>query len=176
MVADFGSIGWNYLDQQLGLANNPSSCLCRKPEHHKLWAHMSAGSGTGVFNASEGVERVRKGFQKPDGTVVPFAFITEGSTAEYYVNTHPCDLFSVPLKMEPRGYALAAKKNWSLTTSVNNAILKMRSNGQLESLRRKWWSGTCSGGIRQRGFGALVLSSIATLSLLMTSSLSSASV
>jgi len=108
---------------------------------------MSTGTGTGVANAQEGVQRVRESFGGR-----PYAFITEGSSADFWVNSPPCEFTSVSVKMMSRSYALATKKNWPTRDLIDNALIRMEQDDELLELQRKWWNtGACaaqSGGTR----------------------------
>ena len=97
-------------------------------------------------NSKDGVVKVQDG----DGK---YAFMIDSSTAEYWVNKKPCDLYSFRLgsALDCHKYAFAVKKNPSQNMDNNNlwsrlqrAIHELKSNGELERLKAKWWPHECS--------------------------------
>jgi len=95
-----------------------------------------------------------------------YAFMIDSSTAEYWVNKKPCDLYMFRLgsALDCHKYAFAVKKNPAQNTNSNNlwsrmqrAIHHLKSNGELERLKAKWWPHECSGA------GALFVSQLNAL-------------
>jgi len=93
----------------------------------------------------KGVETVQKG----DGK---HAFMIDSSTADYWVNKQPCDLYSFRLNsaLGCHKYAFAVKKDPRQNNDNNNlwwrlqrALFVLKSTGELERLRAKWWPHEC---------------------------------
>jgi len=96
--------------------------------------------------SGDGVRKV----QASDGK---YAFMIDSSTADYWVNKKPCDLYSFRLgsALDCHKYAFAVKKDPRQTNNVNNlwsrmqrAIHHLKSSGDLEGLKAKWWPHECS--------------------------------
>jgi len=82
-----------------------------------------------------------------------YAFMIDSSTAEYWVNKKPCDLYSFRLgsALDCHKYAFAVKKDPSRNNDDNNlwsrltrAINHVKGNGEMERLKAKWWPHECS--------------------------------
>jgi polar amino acid transport system substrate-binding protein len=65
------------------------------------------------------------------------AFITESAQIEKFVKNNP-DLKSLPLPEYTSEFAIAAPKDSELMTSVNEAIVRLRKNGALEEIKKRW--------------------------------------
>jgi len=104
-----------------------------------LWDTMSENSSMFTNNAQEGIERVRHG----DGK---FVFFLESNMAEY-VTERKCDLMAVGDKLNKISYGIGLPLNSELRKPINNALLKLESDGTLRRLKFKWW-------IMERGGGA----------------------
>jgi len=96
--------------------------------------------------SGDGVRKV----QDSDGK---YAFVIESSTADYWVDKKPCDLYSFRLgsALDCHKYAFAVKKDPRQNNNPNNlwsrmqrAIHHLKSTGDLESLTAKWWPHECS--------------------------------
>jgi ABC-type amino acid transport substrate-binding protein len=89
--------------------------------------------------SADGVKQVRNGNGK-------FAFIIESSTADYWMNQKPCDLTSFRLgsALPYHNYSFAVKKNSPLKERLNTAIRELKSKGEHDVLRAKWWPTECS--------------------------------
>lgn len=98
------------------------------------------------LTSRDGVRKV----QKSDGK---YGFMIESSTAEYWVNKKPCNLYTFRLgsALDCHKYAFAVKKDPRENLNTNNlwfrlerAIKKLKSDGELERLKAKWWPHECS--------------------------------
>ena len=145
----------------------PPCVHCRNSQGNKLyermWQYMESTADIRVPDAKEGVRRVRESFAGR-----PYAFITEGSTADFWVNQQPCDLTRVTVTMSERGYALAVKKNWPTGDSIDAALGRLEQSGALATLRQNWWTkGGCasssSGGRRATGGGDVAATGVRLL-------------
>jgi len=94
----------------------------------------------------------RAGVMKVKESDGKYAFMIDSSTAEYWVNKEPCDLYSFRLgsALDCHKYALAVKErspqhpNHQLKLKVEDAIRDLKSKGELERLKDKWWPHECS--------------------------------
>jgi len=124
------------------------------PDYKQMWDEMSKNPNYGTVPSTEvGVEMVRKA----DGR---YAFITEGTTADYWVHQKPCDLVSVKGKMDTRQYALAVRRgNSELKAKIDEALTQMKDDGELDQLHRKWWieKSECGGATSFISTGSLVI-------------------
>jgi len=103
------------------------------PAYMLMWQEMSGNPDYGMLPVSEeGIRRVRQS----DGR---YAFITEGTTADYWILRQPCDLVKVDGKIDTRHYALAVRHNYQLKAKLNEALTQMENDGVLNQLKRKWW-------------------------------------
>ncbi|MDA1474924.1 transporter substrate-binding domain-containing protein [Bacillus changyiensis] len=71
------------------------------------------------------------------------AAIIEDIVAQKYIDKNP-ELIGFNLPKEPdekAGSAIAFKKNSELTEKFNKALQEMEKNGELEKLKKKWFSG-----------------------------------
>ena len=98
------------------------------------------------LTSGEGVRKVR-------GSDGKYAFMIDSSTAEYWVNKEPCDLYTFRLgsALHCHEYAFAVKKEPSQNLNANNlwsrlerAIKQLKSDGELERLKAAWWPHECS--------------------------------
>jgi len=98
------------------------------------------------LTSADGVRKVRES----DGK---YAFMIDSSTAEYWVQKKPCDLYSFVLgsDLDCHKYAFAVKKDPRQNINSNNlwsrlqrAIDTLKGNGELERLKAKWWPHECS--------------------------------
>ncbi|XP_058799684.1 glutamate receptor ionotropic, kainate 2-like isoform X2 [Phymastichus coffea] len=80
----------------------------------------------------EGVERVIKGKRK-------YAFFMESTTIEYQVERR-CELQMVGTLLDNKGYGIAMPHNSPYRTMISTAILHLQEKGDLQDLKKKWWS------------------------------------
>jgi len=111
--------------------------------------------------SGDGVRKVRDS----DGK---YGFMIDSSTAEYWVNKQPCDLYTFRLgsALDCHKYAFAVKRDPRENLNSNNlwvrlerGIKKLKSEGELERLKAKWWPHECS--------AAAAAFSITTLNVLL---------
>ena len=91
-------------------------------------------------NSANGVKKVQEGNGK-------FAFIIESSTADYWMSKKPCDLYSFRLgsALPYHDYSFAVKRgNGALKQMLDSAIQQLKSNGEHDVLKAKWWPSECS--------------------------------
>ena len=79
------------------------------------------------------------------GSSNSFAFISDSATSEYETSTPPCTLRIVGNLFKQFGYGLALPKGSPYTEMFTLAILRLRSDGEIEKLIKTWLrSGQCS--------------------------------
>nr|WQS23387.1 ionotropic receptor 4 [Diaphania glauculalis] len=72
------------------------------------------------------------------------AFIYDGTVLDYLVSQdEDCRLLTVGSWYAMSGYGLAFTRNSKYLSMFNKRLLDLRSNGDLERLRRYWMTGTC---------------------------------
>ncbi|KAG7296048.1 hypothetical protein JYU34_021144 [Plutella xylostella] len=117
----FGTVPWSHTDATLAKYF---------PEPH---AYMSKYNRSTV---SAGVASVL--------TAELDAFIYDGTVLDYLVSQdEDCRLLTVGSWYAMSGYGLAFARNSKYLTMFNKRLLDLRSNGDLERLRRYWMTGTC---------------------------------
>jgi ABC-type amino acid transport substrate-binding protein len=92
------------------------------------------------LTAAEGVKRVREGNGR-------YAFVIESSTADYWKEKEPCELTSFRLgsALPHHNYSFAVKKsNNRVLQKINEAITTLKSRGEHDVLKAKWWPTQCS--------------------------------
>ncbi|XP_070563523.1 glutamate receptor 1-like [Ptychodera flava] len=105
--------------------------------YQQMWrAMISHTPSVFVESEEEGIRRVRESEGK-------YAFIGESQSLEYLASRPPCDLSFVPGHIYMRSHGFAFPQNSTLRDRVTMAILKLREEGILEELHRKWWYGPC---------------------------------
>ena len=95
----------------------------------------------------------RDGVRKVQSSDGKYAFMIDSSTADYWVNKKPCDLYSFRLgsHLDCHKYAFAVKKDslqnlaqYSLLSRLEAGLRHLKSTGELERLKAKWWPHECS--------------------------------
>lgn len=75
------------------------------------------------------------------------AFVYDGTVLDYLVSQdEDCRLLVVGSWYAMTGYGLAFSRNSKYVNMFNRQLLEMRSNGDLERLRRYWMTGACRPG------------------------------
>ena len=68
------------------------------------------------------------------------ASIMDAGNLEYAVNVIYCNLTLVGAAFAPSSYGIAMPKGWSYGQALDIAVLSIRESGELDTLKRKWWS------------------------------------
>ncbi|KAK8780356.1 hypothetical protein V5799_018300 [Amblyomma americanum] len=103
----------------------------------KLYRYMEEQGGREVTSLREGVELVRS---SSAGDVVVFA---DAISAEYLCGQPPCTARVLRAPYVARHVALAVQKNGTLRERFNQAIATLSDTGELEEIKRRWWSVRC---------------------------------
>jgi glutamate receptor, ionotropic, invertebrate len=82
-----------------------------------------------VQSAEEGIAKVKAG---------GYAFILESTTLQY-IRNRDCELIQIGDLLDDKGYGIAAPSGSPWISLITNAILKMKTYGELGSLYEKWW-------------------------------------
>ncbi|XP_013146716.1 PREDICTED: glutamate receptor ionotropic, NMDA 2B-like [Papilio polytes] len=117
----FGTVPWSHTDATLAKYF---------PEPHAYMAQFNRSTvGAGVTSVLTG---------ELD------AFIYDGTVLDYLVSQdEDCRLLTVGSWYAMSGYGLAFTRNSKYLSMFNKRLLDLRSNGDLERLRRYWMTGTC---------------------------------
>jgi len=99
----------------------------------RMWTAMNNARPT-VFTSSneEGVDRVSK---STDGG---YAFMMESSSIDYEIE-RKCDLMQVGGLLDSKSYGIALPPGSPYTGAISSAILKLKEQGRLHELKKKWW-------------------------------------
>jgi len=89
---------------------------------------LSDPAGLPVSNAA-GVSRVRAG---------GYAFFLESSSAEFHTSTD-CGLVTVGGLLDSKGHGIVLPQGSDSREELNLALLTLREEGVLDSLKAKWW-------------------------------------
>ena len=81
------------------------------------------------------MDRVRKG--KGDGDSGDFVFIDEAVINQYHANQE-CDMDSLDQEFGEKKYSMGFPKGAPFKDDINRAILKMKENGLLDDIRKKY--------------------------------------
>ncbi|XP_037506071.1 glutamate receptor 1 [Rhipicephalus sanguineus] len=104
----------------------------------KLWGHIDEqGAGRQVPSLRQGVDMV--GSNSPGNLVV----FSDALAAEYVSGQPPCNTRVIRAHHTSRHIALAVNKNDTLRERLNHAIATMSETGELDEIKRKWWSTRC---------------------------------
>ncbi|KAL3848028.1 hypothetical protein ACJMK2_018911 [Sinanodonta woodiana] len=106
------------------------------PIDQNIWNNIKKNIDNLPNSYSEAIGRVRNS----DGK---YAFIIEGSAAQYAAAQQPCDLMVVGEARSDRVYGFACRKSLDFCRQLDMAILHMKENQDLEMLRKKWFERDC---------------------------------
>ncbi|PAA89430.1 hypothetical protein BOX15_Mlig007793g1 [Macrostomum lignano] len=99
------------------------------PEFLAVNAFLSRNPSWNVKSTEDGLQRVRKG---------GYVWIAEGITADHHGMTE-CELVSSPTGLATVDIGLAIAKGSNLKQAFDAAILKVKANGELDSMKSRWW-------------------------------------
>ncbi|XP_014664582.1 PREDICTED: glutamate receptor 4-like [Priapulus caudatus] len=109
--------------------------------YQTMWQYMETQKpSVFVFKNSEGVKRVRQSKGK-------YAFLLESTTNDYINNRKPCDTMKVGENLDSKGYGIATPLRSDLREQITWAVLKLREDGELQTMENTWWydKGECGG-------------------------------
>lgn len=89
-----------------------------------------------VTTRMEGVERVRTSEGK-------YVFFTETPFAEYVNNRRPCDTKIIVENFNTQFFGLAVQQGSPLREKLNEAIAVLSESGELDEIKKKWWTSQC---------------------------------
>ena len=106
------------------------------PVIRKMHLEMSRNPDVFVSNAKEGVDRVN---------TTRYAFLVESTFAEYLSKMY-CELTYIEDRNNyfPRQYAIAMPKDSIYTPKFNTAIKKLKTSGQLDRIKARYWRDRCT--------------------------------
>ncbi|XP_064481900.1 glutamate receptor 1-like [Ornithodoros turicata] len=102
----------------------------------RMWEAMKADRSVLVANRQEGVQRVRDSSGK-------YVFLTESLFAEYINGRRPCDTWTLGESFSTQFFALAVRLGSPLRNVLNEAITNLSENGEIEEMKKKWWTSEC---------------------------------
>nr|XP_037285104.1 glutamate receptor 1-like [Rhipicephalus microplus] len=103
----------------------------------KLFGYMGEQGSRQVPSLRQGVDMVRSNLP---GNLVVFS---DALAAEYLSDQPPCDTRVIRAHHTSRNIAFAVNKNNTLRERLNHAIATMSETGELDEIKRKWWSTRC---------------------------------
>lgn len=103
----------------------------------RIWDVMKSDQSVPVYSRQEGVQRVRRS----DGSYV---FLTESLFAEYVSGRRPCDTWTLGKRFSTHYFALAVQLGSPLRDTLNEAIASLSETGELEDMKKKWWTSECA--------------------------------
>merc|ERR1711892_1523233 len=104
----------------------------------RIWLAMSQNSEFSSESNKEGVDRVLR----DNGD---YAFFMESNTAEY-VTERICDLITIGGLLNQVDYGIGFPLDSIHRKPINQALLKLESEGTLKKLKTKWWKQKRGGG------------------------------
>ncbi|XP_041358488.1 glutamate receptor-like isoform X2 [Gigantopelta aegis] len=128
------------------------------PTYRQMWNFMSANSDVFVKTVDEGIQKVRDSNFK-------YAFLLESSNIEYVNNRKPCDTVKVGPNLNQKAFGIATPRGSNLRDMVTLAVLTLKEDGTLYTLKNKWWyeKGQCGldGSGKESSKRSLSLSNVA---------------
>jgi len=106
--------------------------------YEKMWRAMSEKPEVFTKDNKDGVNRVRR----DDGN---YAFLMESNTAKY-VTERKCDLRTIGGLLNKADYGIGFQLESIHRKPINQALLKLESEGTLKRLKIKWWKQKRGGG------------------------------
>ena len=97
--------------------------------YERMYHFMLSTPGAIVNSAEEGIAKVKS---------ERYAFILESTTLKYMLK-NDCDLIQIGDLFDDKGYGIAAPHGSPWIPLITNAILKMKTFGELGSLYDKYW-------------------------------------
>jgi hypothetical protein len=94
-----------------------------------MYRFMRLTPGSFVESVEEGMAKVKAG---------GYAFILESTTLKYMLK-NDCDLIQLGDLFDDKGYGIAAPNSSPWIPLITNAILKMKTYGELAILYEKYW-------------------------------------
>ncbi|XP_045449719.1 glutamate receptor ionotropic, kainate 3-like [Melitaea cinxia] len=75
----------------------------------------------------------------------PYAFFMESTSIEYTTQRH-CDLIQIGGLLDSKGYGIGMKKGSPYKVYIDEALLKLKENGDIQKLKDLWWKEKMGGG------------------------------
>jgi len=128
-------------DIKYGCIENGSTHQFFKSTNISLYKDMLAAmeKDTSVF-----VKSYDEGIKKIEASKGKYAMIMENTTANFYSQSSDCKFITVG-SFNPSTHAFAIKKGDSHLGAINDAIKKLKKEGEMDKLVANYWKGnTCS--------------------------------
>lgn len=97
----------------------------------RMWEFMNSRFDVFVDSTVEGIQRVRESKGK-------YAFILDGTTAEYVNERMPCDTATIGKPLNTKSFGIATPIGSSIKVRLNLAVMHLVENGDIEKLKNKW--------------------------------------
>ncbi|XP_005097800.1 glutamate receptor ionotropic, kainate 1 isoform X2 [Aplysia californica] len=103
----------------------------REDPYERMWAFMKLHEKDSLLtNTTEVIAKVKKG---------KLAFISDGVTNGYYANQH-CGIESIEQNFGSKDFSLGFPRGAPYLDDINRALLELKEEGVLDTLKEKWWS------------------------------------
>ncbi|KAI8781077.1 glutamate receptor ionotropic, kainate 2 isoform X2 [Biomphalaria glabrata] len=101
----------------------------KEDPYERLWAFIKLNEDKVLLdNTTEIINRVKAG---------TMAFIADGVTNGYYANQH-CGIESIVQNFQTKDFSLGFPKGAPYLDDINQALLRLKEEGVLDTLRSKW--------------------------------------
>ncbi|CAL8121828.1 unnamed protein product [Orchesella dallaii] len=97
-----------------------------------MFEHMGGTSQMNVRSNEEGIKLVRQKRGK-------YAFLLDSVINDYTNSRQPCNTMRVGPELNSISYGLATSFRSPLREKINLEILRLRENGVVRNLKKKWW-------------------------------------
>lgn len=101
--------------------------------HRRMWEAMNSKPDVFKNSNAEGVEAVRSSKGN-------YVFFMEANAVEFVNTQRPCDTTQLGDTFGVRSFAVAVPKGSSLRKHLDEAIAHLSETGELERLKKKWWT------------------------------------
>jgi len=118
--------------------------------YERMWNVMKSKPNVFVDSAEEGLKKVKQGgyafilgykfnkIIKIIKNLIMIIFVIESTTNDY-LRSKDCELIQIGGIIDDKGYGIAAPSGSPWVNIISNAILKLKTYGELPELYQKWW-------------------------------------
>ena len=109
------------------------------PLYRRMWSRMKDWDGVLVESNSAGLQKVLEAGGR-------FAFFMESLSIEYQTERN-CRLTQVGTNLDTKSYGIAMAEGSRLRPLVSSAVIRLKEEGVIAALKRKWWREERGGGL-----------------------------